>query len=405
MLKPSHLILKVASRCNIACTYCHWFRDPEVLNLPKKINSSFISEFQSKLEHLISEFEIQKFSIVLHGGEPLLLGRETTSNLCESINEIKEKTNCNISIGLTTNGLLIDEEWCSLFNKYNIDICVSIDGPKEVHDTYRVDFSGKGTFDNLMLKCQILKRFYKKGLNVLTVANPKKNADSLLQFFIEDLEVKSVDFLIPNFNHDDKENLTIPSISNFYCDLFDSWYNKYSKSKVVVRCIEAFVSSILNRQANLSGVGFSPMTTISILPNGDIEPHDALRISGADQTNTNVNLYKNDIQEILNDPTWVEAYRASINLPDDCMSCKYKNVCGGGYLIHRYSHKKRYNNPSIYCKDLKVIYSHIYKRLISDLYVINSESLPTTMCISNSGFLSHKTKVSAYNKGQFKTEI
>ena len=377
MIQPSHLILKVASRCNIACTYCHWFRDPEVLNLPKKVNPSFLIEFESKLESLITSFQIKQFSIVLHGGEPLLLGKKQTSNLCEVIVKVADKTKCNISIGLTTNGLLIDEEWCVLFNKYDISACVSIDGPKEVHDTYRVDFSGKGTFDELMQRCKILKTFYKKGLNVLTVANPQKDAHLILKFFIEDLEVKSLDFLIPNFNHDDRLVIKIPSISKFYCELFDCWYDNYSKSKVIVRCLESFVSSILNRRADLSGVGYSPMTTISILPNGDIEPHDALRISGAEQTTTQINLYRNSIEEILSDSTWLEAYKASIKLPNECKNCNYKNACGGGYLIHRFSKKKRYDNVSVYCEDLKKIYSHIYKRIIKDLYVINSKSLPT----------------------------
>ena len=62
-------------------------------------------------------------------------------------------------------------------------------------------------------------------------------------------------------------------------------------------------------------------------------------------------------------PVWLEAYHASLNLCDTWNACEYRQVCGGGRINHRWSAERRYENPSVYCEDLKEIFGHIRERV------------------------------------------
>jgi uncharacterized protein len=75
------------------------------------------------------------------------------------------------------------------------------------------------------------------------------------------------------------------------------------------------------------------------------------------------------IDEVRNEPRWIEARNGSINLCQKCRQCKFMNACGGGYLPHRFSRKNGYDNPSVYCDDLYAMFEYMQSVLESHLYV------------------------------------
>jgi uncharacterized protein len=70
---------------------------------------------------------------------------------------------------------------------------------------------------------------------------------------------------------------------------------------------------------------------------------------------------------------WLEAYRASLNLNDTCKVCEYHQACGGGYLPHRWSPETRYDNPSVYCEDIKEIFNHMWARVAPEVELVIDE--------------------------------
>src|SRR4051812_15569802 len=72
------LVVKLAARCNINCHYCYWFRDPSVYRAPKLLEVAAERSLLEKLERHLARFALPDFRMVLHGGEPLLLGPERT---------------------------------------------------------------------------------------------------------------------------------------------------------------------------------------------------------------------------------------------------------------------------------------------------------------------------------------
>ena len=139
------VLVKLASRCNINCTYCYWFRDAEVYNKPALLTAEAEDAFCARLEDHIREFELKEFLIVFHGGEPLLFPKHRFADLQKKLLGVAQRTGCQIERGVTTNGMMVDDGWVDLFKTFDIMVTVSLDGPPEINDKFRVDFKGRGT--------------------------------------------------------------------------------------------------------------------------------------------------------------------------------------------------------------------------------------------------------------------
>ena len=111
----SQLLVKVATRCNIDCSYCYWFRDASVYDKPKLMSEVVLQQLLRRIEEHVTRFPLIDFPIILHGGEPLLWGVGNFRKFAEACRAITERTGCDLPIAVTTNGVLIDEEWLDCF--------------------------------------------------------------------------------------------------------------------------------------------------------------------------------------------------------------------------------------------------------------------------------------------------
>src|ERR1700722_8965608 len=133
----SQLLVKVASRCNIDCSYCYWFRDAAVYEKPKLTGPEVPPKLLQRIEDHATQNSLIDFPIILHGGEPLLWGIENFHRIAEACEAMTARTGCEIPIAVTTNGVLIDNEWLNCFEACNISVAISLDGPAHIHDVHR----------------------------------------------------------------------------------------------------------------------------------------------------------------------------------------------------------------------------------------------------------------------------
>jgi radical SAM protein with 4Fe4S-binding SPASM domain len=94
---------------------------------------------------------------------------------------------------------------------------------------------------------------------------------------------------------------------------------------------------------------------------------DVLRTAGSKATATRFDVFNHELQAIQLDPLWREVRDAALNLAPVCQQCVYKSACGGGHIASRWSKANRYNNPSVYCDDIKDIFGHIWERIANDI--------------------------------------
>src|SRR5207248_5442258 len=98
----SQLLIKVAARCNIDCSYCYWFRDAAVYDKPKLMSAEVLKQLLRRIEEHVAEHELVDFPIVLHGGEPLLWGAKNLRHFAEACAAITSRTGSVIPIAVTT---------------------------------------------------------------------------------------------------------------------------------------------------------------------------------------------------------------------------------------------------------------------------------------------------------------
>jgi uncharacterized protein len=363
--KPlTSLLVKLASRCNLKCTYCYWFRDESVYSKPKVLTMEAQNALMSKLETHIKKFNLSNFTISFHGGEPLLFNKKRFAGLCAEITELGTKLNCRFNLCLTTNGLLFDSEWISIFEEFHISIALSIDSTAESHDARRIDARGVGSFSRVEKALRQLQSS-KVAFQVLSVCDVSQHPQAIFDHLVERLGVKRFDILIPDHTRDD----VFPSISGHYQSLFDLWFDVYSQKGVEVRILSNFAKVVMGFQSKSEAIGYGQSKICTLMTDGTLEAHDALRIAGRGHSSSKIDVFENELQDIEEDPLWMEVLDSTRNLPKECESCVFKDACGGGFIANRWSNKNRYNNPSAYCSDLKAILNHVTEKIARTIEV------------------------------------
>ena len=377
----AQLLVKVATRCNIDCSYCYWFRDAAVYNKPKLMNADVLQQLLLRIEQHVGRYPLVDFPVILHGGEPLLWGVENFHRFADACEGISSRTGCEIPVAVTTNGVLIDDDWLDCFETRNISVAISIDGPAHIHDIHRRTFQGTGTHAAVERAARMLVS-RNIGVSALAVCQPAYPPEDYVAFFAA-CGITNYDIMIPDATVDEKP----PSIAAFYKGLFDLWLAANRRAPTAnIRIISDMIAALLGNHSPTEGVGHKAIELCTVMTDGTVEAHDVLRIAGDGSSETRFNIFEHAIDEVRNEPRWRAARDASINLCAKCSQCKFMNACGGGYLPHRYSKNNGYDNPSVYCDDLysmfenmeSVLENHIYVSKPSGERVSLRETLPGT---------------------------
>jgi uncharacterized protein len=203
MAKPTGAI------CNLDCKYC-FFLSKEALypGSPFRMADDVMEAY---VKQIIESQQTPQVTIAWQGGEPTLMGLEFFRQLMKVV---KKYTRPGMTINHTiqTNGTKLNDEWCQFFRKYNFLVGLSLDGPKEMHDAYRVDKRGEGTFDQVWAAAEILKK-HKVEFNILCTVHAA-NGDYPLEvyrFFRDDVGADFIQF-IPIIERATPEMLPIANI-------------------------------------------------------------------------------------------------------------------------------------------------------------------------------------------------
>lgn len=167
------------SKCNIDCQYCFYLHKEDLLHQPKqpKMDDRTLEAF---IQGYIDGHDGQEIVFSWQGGEPTLLGLDYFRKIL-SLQQKYQPAGVTIHNDLQTNGLLLNDEWCLFLKQHDFLVGLSIDGPRELHDKYRVTRSGKPTFDRVMQAVQRLRQ-YQVPFNALTVVN-RHNAQYPLEVY------------------------------------------------------------------------------------------------------------------------------------------------------------------------------------------------------------------------------
>jgi len=189
-----HLLAKPSgSTCNIDCAYC-FFLSKEAL-YPSDRHRMSEATLDVYIRQLLESQRTHEVTIAWQGGEPTLMKLEFFEHAIELVEKYRRPDQA-VQQTFQTNGLLLDDAWCAFFRKHNFLVGLSVDGPRELHDVYRRDRRGQGTFDLVMKGLRCL-RDHGVEFNILCTVNAANQAHGreIYRFFRDELGAKWMQFI------------------------------------------------------------------------------------------------------------------------------------------------------------------------------------------------------------------
>lgn len=378
MVQIDTVLIKVASRCNINCSYCYVYNmgDNSWEDMPNFISRETIADISRGLAKL-KESQQTPFAIVLHGGEPLLIGARRLEHL---LHEVRSVLPLSYSIGIQSNGMLISEKILDLCSRYQASISISLDGPQKINDANRIGHKGEGTFVQVMAGLQRLRihpdtSFLFAGL--LAVIDPYSDPQEIYSFF-KSTGTKNVDFLYRDGNNDKlpygKSSFTSIEYGKWLQRLVDIYLA--DKSPIKIRILDDYIRLILGGSGLKEGIGITDFGIVVVDTDGTITKNDTLKsnFNGADRFAQPLNVKTHQLVDVFKSDDFLASHALQRPSAEACQKCSELSVCGGGMPLHRWNSKDGYNNPSVYCHDQLHVIRHI-KRKVS--HAINESSAVT----------------------------
>ena len=335
-----HVMIKPAgSACNLNCTYCFYLSKA---TLPDGPGSGRMND--ETLEALIRQY-IQGVTgpeVVFswQGGEPTLLGLDFFRQVVE-LEKKYAKPGQKIENDLQTNGILLDDDWCRFLKEHRFLVGLSIDGPKKLHDAFRVAKDGSPTFDQVFAAAKLLQK-HGVPFNTLTCIN-RLNATKPLDVyrflrrelgatyiqFIPIVEYKGFEQAAPGLGHPDS-GVTDWSVDPedwgyFLCKVFDEWQNR-DLGKVMVNHFETLVAQHMGLPPQMCVYGEFCGKGVAVEHDGTVYACDhyvypEYRLGSVKQ---------GDLGDLVFSRRQVKfGYAKGETLPKQCRECPYLHDCWG----------------------------------------------------------------------------
>lgn len=368
-------IVKVAQRCNLACDYCYVYtksdqswRDRPVVMRPEIWRMAALRIAEHIERHALSEARV-----VLHGGEPLLFG---VRGLVEVVSAIRNAvpSRCRLSFTIQSNGLLLSRGALYVLKEHDIRVGVSLDGLAIDNDRHRRFANGRGSSAAVDAALRLLAsdRFRPVFAGLLCTVDLRTDPLACYEHLLS-YRPPMIDFLLPHAHWADPPPRPPSRIVDSYADwlvaVFDRWYDA-PRQETRLRLLEDIINLILGGGSRSEQVGLSPVAVVTIETDGAIEQVDALKSTYPGAAATGLNVLRDEFDAALQHPG-IRARQIGVEaLPSICRECPVHRVCGGGHYAHRYRPETSFDNPSVYCTDLRSLIDHVRLRIRSDLHAL-----------------------------------
>jgi len=388
-----HLLAKpTGAVCNLDCKYC-FFLSKEMLYPGSRFRMAD-ELLEAYIRQLLESQQIPEVTIGWQGGEPTLMGLEFFKRSIEYVEKYK-KPGQLVQHTMQTNGIILGDEWAAFLKQHNFLVGLSVDGPKEMHDAYRVNKGGAGSFDQVMRGWEVLVK-HSVEYNILCTVHTM-NADHPLEvyhFFRDELNAGYMQFIpiiervtqeiIPLANlgwserpggerplyiqHGDlvtDRSVQPEQYGRFLMAIFDEWVYR-DVGKVFVQSFDAALANWIGQPTLCI---FQPIcgNALALEHNGDLYSCDhfvepAFLLGNIQQTDL-IDLVASDKQRRFGQDKWE-------SLPKYCRECEVLFACYGECPRNRFIQIPDGERGLNYlCAGYKLFFNHINRpmRIMADL--------------------------------------
>ena len=336
-----HLMTKPRGAiCNLDCKYCY-FLSKEALYPGSKFRMSdnLLEEY---IRQYISAQQVDDINFAWQGGEPTLMGLDFFRQAVRYQQKHK-RPGMRITNALQTNAVTLDDDWCAFFAENDFLLGVSLDGPRYMHDHYRVDKGGNPTFDKVMRGIRLLQK-HDAEYNILTTVHAANEGQGkrVYQFLRDEVGTAFMQF-IPIVERDNDtgyqegdqvtdRSITAAGYGQFLIDMYEEWLRR-DVGRVYVQIFDIALAAWTGAPPGLCIFDETCGLALAMEHNGDVfscdhyvEPDYKLG-----------NIMDVPLSEIVvMDEQVAFGQHKRDSLPQYCLDCEVKFVCNGGCPKNRF---------------------------------------------------------------------
>jgi uncharacterized protein len=357
----SQYVLKVHSRCDLACDHCYVYEhaDQSWRTRPHRTAPAIARQAASRIADHAAAHHLPDVSVVLHGGEPLLLGeqglREVLATLRTRIDPVTR-----LELSIHTNGVLLSPRLCEVFDEYGVRVGVSLDGDRAANDRHRRYANGQSSHAEVTRALELLRRpefrhLYAGLLCTIDIAN---DPIAVYQALLAE-EPPRLDFLLPHATWENpprRDEVPTP-YADWLGRIFEHW--AAHGRPVPIRLFDSIEAALRGEPSLTEGIGLDPVDLLVIETDGTWEQVDSLKTAYAGAAGTDLDVFTHSVDEAAAHPAVAARQQGLDVLCDTCRECPVVQGCGGGLYSHRYRARNGFDNPSVYCDDLKLLVTGI----------------------------------------------
>jgi uncharacterized protein len=350
----SSLLVKPASAvCNLDCTYC-FYLDREADPYQALPGRRMTLETLERLVDTYLFYSYPESVVAFQGGEPTLAGLPFFEKLVEYEQRFG-RNGQSVSNALQTNGILLDKNWCDLFREYQWLIGLSLDGPEETNDLFRVHKDGRGSWKRVMQTVELLQQ-NRVDFNILCVLSQSNvgRPKELYRFF-RGLGIEHMQF-IPLAEFEDGGNpmpytVTAGQYGRFLCEVFDEWWPE--RRKVRVRFFDNLAEALAGQKPGTCTMHETCDSYVVVEYNGDVYPCDFFVETSWKLGNITIDSWPEIARRAKR---YSFASKKTIAHPD-CQVCEWQSICHGGCPKFRHGPNRRFEDLDYFCAAYKMIYA------------------------------------------------
>lgn len=327
MVKPGGAI------CNLDCEYCYFLSKEHLYPGSRFRLADELLEAYTK--QYIAAQTASEVTFAWQGGEPTLLGLPFFERALE-LQAAHRRPGMTLHNTFQTNGTLLDDDWCRFFKRHNILVGLSLDGPERLHDRYRVNKGGKGTFKQVMRGLGLLKK-HGVAFNILTTvhaANAPYPAE-VYRFLRDEVEAEYLQF-IPIVERDNAtgfqegtavtdRSVTGEGYGRFLRGVFDVWVRE-DVGRVYVQLFDIALAAWVGLSPGLCVFERTCGSALAMEHNGDVYSCDHY----VEPAHLLGNLQELPLLEMVTSEQQRAFGAAKADLPRYCRECEVRFVCNGG---------------------------------------------------------------------------
>jgi uncharacterized protein len=372
---PEMLVVIKNKDCNLSCTYC--FADADS-------NRAYpdSGDLADLFIRILRDFPRKKFVFLFSGGEPLLHFDAIRSAVEDFTDRLDPELSHRVSFGLMTNGTPINPEVVDFIKKYAVQVCVSLDGPPEIHDRNRPTLLGRGSLRLLEGKLDLLRRNEVPFSTISTVVEPEDVIPTfeylfsrgLSQFFLRPLRMQgrqvAENSSRPDSDHRDYETRMAEEFLKLADRIVE--HNRVHDDKIVEGTLANHVTHLISRSNPFmclrSPCGAGCGSKLGIDWNGNLYPCDTMvEFPGLMIADHSELLRTNDIATLIGRSDVLQdlSGRRTENITE-CATCHVQRFCGGGCSATSYETHGDLRSPSDRCGYERALFEGLLWKMFDD---------------------------------------